>query len=797
MFKNYFKIVVRNFWKNKTFTLLNLGGLTISLAACFSIFLWVNNELNYDTAGTNANRVYRVALTVRATGQADKQQATTSGRLAGVLVNDFPEVEKSVRLRKMNTLISNNNDQFFSDQFFYADSTFFDVFGYPLFAGNPHTALEGTNSAVITEAMAKKFFGTAENAIGKTITCNDTIPLNITGVAKDIPANNHFVFDMVCSFSVLKQLKVDYVNNWWWDSFYTYILLNDADNAPLLESKIANIMDKYNGNAPGLIGLHFLQPIKSIHLHSNISGEINTNGSITSLRIFITIGIFLLIVACINYINLTTAASFKRSKEIAMRKVAGAISWQLIIQFLSESILTVIIALLLGISLALACLPFFNGLTGTLLSISDYLSWKLLLSLIAFAIVVGVIAGTYPAFYLLQVRPVKVFKNITEKKGSLLSFRKVLVVFQFTLSVVLIVATIVVSQQLHYMQSQNLGFDKEQVVVIPLRDKMERNTQERFKNEIEKNSAVTLVTASSSTPGRDLIGTMVLPEGVPKDKVQTMSTLVVDYNFINAYKLSMAAGRAFSEKFAGDSSAFILNETAVKELGWNNPQNAVGKHFNWGLGKEGTIIGVAKNFHFNSLQQKINPVVMHIMPANSGWYNYVSVRVNTQNVQQTIDFLRARWKALFPAHPFDYFFADEDYNKQYQTEQRLSTLTVLFSGLTIFISCLGLLGLIIVMVSQRVKEIGVRKVLGASITNIAALLSKDFVQLVLIASLIAFPVAWWAMNKWLQSFAYRININAWVFVMAGLAAILIALITVSWQAIRAAMANPVKSLRTE
>lgn len=797
MFKNYFKTVVRNLWKNKTFTLLNLGGLTISLAGCFLIFLWVNNELNYDTAGINADRVYRVALTVRATGQPDKQQATTSGRLEGVLVNDFPEVEKTVRVRKINTLIGRNNDQFFSDKFFYADSTFFDVFGYPLLEGNPHTALEGTNSVVVTEAIAKKFFGTAENAIGKTITCNDTILLNITGVAKDIPANNHFVFDMVCSFNVLKQLKVDHVNNWWWCSFYTYILLKDADDTALLESKIANIMDKYNGNAPGLIGLHFLQPIKRIHFHSNIKGEINTNGSITSLRIFITIAIFLLIVACINYINLTTAASFKRSKEIAMRKVTGAKSWQLITQFLSESILTVIVVLLLGISLALICLPFFNGLTGTLLFASDYFSWNVLLFLIVFAIVVGVIAGAYPAFYLSQFHPVKVFKNVTETKGSLLSFRKALVVFQFILSVVLIVATIIVSQQLHYMQSQNLGFDKEQVVVIPLRDKMERNEQEIIKNEIERNSNITLVSASSSTPGRDLSNTMVLPEGVPKDKIKTMSTLVVDYNFINAYKLSMAAGRAFSQKFSGDSSAFILNETAVKELGWDNPQNAIGKRFNWGLGKEGTIIGVAKDFYFNSLQQKVKPVVMHIMPANSGWYNYVSVRVNTQNVQQTIAFLQAKWGALFPAHPFDYFFADEDYNKQYQAEQRLSTLTILFSGLTIFISCLGLLGLVIVMVSQRVKEIGVRKVFGASVGSIAVLLSKDFVKLVIIASLIAFPVAWWAMSKWLQSFAYRITISWWVFAVAGIIALLIALITVSSQAIKAAMANPVKSLRTE
>jgi len=556
----------------------------------------------------------------------------------------------------------------------------------------------------------------------------------------------------------------------------------------------------FNGDdnrATGFTGLHFLQPLKDIHLHSDLRNEINPNGSITSLRIFIAIAIFLLLVACINYINLSTATSFKRAKEIGVRKVAGAALGQLIAQFLTESVLISITALLLAFGLAQVCLPLFNNIAQTNISFHANFSLRLVLSLIAFAVALGIIAGIYPAFYLSNIRPADVFKNVVRKKGSFLSLRKTLVVFQFTLSVILIVSTIIASQQLHYMQSQDLGFNKEQVVAIPLRNQTQSLAKEIIKKEFEKEPDVVMVTSSSLTPGKTLNNIVTLPEGVPRDQSQSMSTLVVDYDFINTYALQIAAGRGFSKNYGTDSSAFILNETAVKEIGWGDAKNAIGKSFEWGLGKKGRIIGVVKDFHYNSLQQKIMPVVMHIMPLNSGWYRYISARINTHDVQHAIRSLQNTWKKLLPDHPFEYFFVDEDYNKQYQTEQRLGNLSLVFSILTIFISCLGLFGLVMVAVTQRTKEIGVRKVLGASVTGITTLLSKDFLKLVGVAILIAFPVAWWLMNKWLADFAYRIQISWLVFLMAALVAILIALLTVSFQAIKAATSNPVRSLRTE
>ena len=799
MFKNYFKIAWRNFFKNKAFTLLNLGGLTISFAACIIIFCWVSDELNYDTAGTNADNVFRVALTLQSKGQPDKQFALTAAPLAPVLVKDFPEIDKATRFEFYGALMNIKSKPFFSDKFLFADSTFFDVFGFPMIAGNPHTALEGSNSAVITESIAKKYFGN-ENPIGKLITCNDTILLKVTGVAKDIPANNQFYFDIVTSMNVLQQNNIDNTTNWWNDDYYTYISLKDKHTATALDAKITNIMDKYNGAgnaAVGIKGLHFLQPLKSIHLNSNLRNEINANGSITALRIFIAIAIFLLIVACINYINLTTATSFKRAKEIGVRKVAGAALRQLVAQFLCESVLLTLTALLLAVSLAELLIPLFNKIAETQISLSAHLSFNLILILIAFAIALGMIAGVYPAFYLSNVKPVKVFKNLREKKDSLFSLRKLLVVFQFTLSVLLIIATIIALQQLHFMQSQSLGFNQEQVLAVPLRTQTESFQKEIIKDEFKKDAGVSMVTTSSSTPGKTLNNIVTLPEGVPQNAEQSMSTLVVDYDFIDTYKLQIAAGRAFSNYYPTDSSAFIINEAAVKEIGWGTPQNAIGKGFEWGLGKKGKVIGVVKDFHYNSLQQKVAPVVMHIMPLYSGWYGYISVRLNTKDARQTKSNLQKTWKQFLPDHPFEYYFVDEDYNKQYQTEQRLGNLSVIFSVLTIFISSLGLFGLVMVAVSQRTKEIGVRKVLGASVAGITTLISKEFLKLVIIAIVIASPIAWWLMHAWLQNFAYQINIGWSVFVLAATIAVFIAIITVSMQAIKAAIANPVKSLRSE
>jgi putative ABC transport system permease protein len=799
MLKNYFKIAWRNFSRNRAFTLLNLGGLTISLAACLMILFWVTDEFSYDTAGANAARVCRVGLTFKAKGQPDKQFAVTAPNLAPVLAKDFPEIEKAVRFETYGTMIGYQDHHFFTSKFLFADSSFLDVFGYPMVKGDAHTALNGANSIVINESAAKRYFGAAD-PIGKMITCNDTILLKVTGVMKDLPATTHFDLEMVCSFHVLEKNHIDNTDNWWNDDYYTYVLLKDPAAVPALNKKIENIMDKYYGKenrSMGFVGLHFLQPLRDIHLHSDLDAEINPNGSITALRIFISIAIFLLLVACINYINLTTATSFRRAKEIGIRKVVGAERRQLVGQFLSESILITLLALALAIGIATATLPLFNQLAGTAITAQAWLSGRLFLLVLGFVFFLGAIAGLYPAVYLSGIRLVSIFRQGRGAGSGGLSLRKTLVVFQFTLSAILIVATIVCWQQLHYMQTRDLGFDQEQVVSIPLRTAKQNISAETLKQEMQKNPGLVAVSTSSTVPGRYLSNITTLPEGVPKDRIQSTYTIVVDFNFFDTYKLKMAAGRAFAKEYPTDSSAFILNETAVKAIGWGAPQNAVGKGFDWGLGKKGKIIGVVKDFHFKSLQQKITPMVLHIMPAASGWYGYLSARINTGDTRSAIRSLELAWKRILPDDPFEYTFVNEGYNKQYQAEQRLGRLSILFSMLTIFISCLGLFGLVMVAVAQRTKEIGVRKVLGASATGITALLSKDFLRLVALAIIIAIPVSAWFMNKWLTDFPYRIDIQWWVYVLAAFAVVFIALATVGIQSFKAALTNPVNSLRSE
>ncbi len=799
MFKNYFKIAWRSLWKNKTFTALNLGALTVSLAACVVIYFWIDNELSYDTSATNADRVFRVALTIHAENQPDKHYAQTAPPLMPVLLKDFPEIEKAVRIDQAIPLISYNQQHLFAENFFYADAAFFEVFGYPLVKGDPHTVLNNTNAAVITESMAKKIFGT-KKPIGQVITMNDTIPLTVSGIAKDLPLNNHFNFDIITSMKVLeRQLGPNLMGTWWFDRFHTYILLKNPANAAALNTKIANIIDKYNAKQNkefGLTGTHFLQPLKSIHLHSDLQDELKPNGDIQSLRILGWIAAFLLLVACINYVNLTTATSFNRAKEIGVKKVAGASFSQLMTQFLIEAVLLSFMATALAVVLAVTVMPLFNQLTDTQINAGAQVSPQFIAAMLFLSILLGIAAGFFPSFYLSRIKPLITIRKTFIKHGTSFSLRKVLVVFQFSVTVALIIATIVAWQQLHYMLTQDLGFNKEQVLNIPLHNRTEKESREVVKKEFTTVAGITSVCASESTPGGNTLAmSMVRPEGVPKDRVQTMGTLVIDFNFIKTYQLKMAAGRAFSREYGSDSSAYILNEAAVKEFGWGKPENAIGKNFYWG-NSEGKIIGVVKDFHFNSLQTTVQPMLMLIRPE---WFSYnnISVRIPRQNIKATMQSLEAAWKRVLPNHPFEYSFVDEEYNKQYKTEQQLSSLSVIFSTLIIFISCLGLLGLTMVAVSQCTKEIGVRKVLGASVSNITALLSKDFVKLVLIAVVTASPIAWWLMNKWLQGFAYRTNINWWVFVVAGLLALFIALATISFQSIKAALANPVKSLRTE
>lgn len=795
MLKSYLKIALRYFQKNRAFAALTLGGLTISFTACLLIFFWVSHEFSYDKTGANAGRVYRVALTLHANGQPDKDFAVTGGPLAPVLVKDFPEIEKAVRFEQYGTTLGYQGQHFFTNRFLFTDSSFLDVFGYPMVKGDAHTALNGTNSIVITEGAAKKYFGSTD-PIGKMITCNDSILLKVTGVMKDLPATTHFDVEVLCSLNVLLKNHIDDVEEWWNDDYYTYVLLKDPRSVAAVNRKIRNIMDKYTAKENkqmSINGFHYLQPLRDIHLQSDLNDEINPGGSIVALRIFIGIAVFLLAVACVNYINLTTATSFKRAKEIGIRKVAGAQRQQLIGQFLSESILLTILALVLAIGIAVTVLPMFNELAGTQISAGTYLTVPVVLPILGFVAALGSFAGLYPAIYLSGVQLVKVFKQGRGGRGA---FRQVLVVFQFTLAAILIVATIVCWQQLHFMQTRNLGFDQEQVVAIPLRTEKQTHSALLLKQEMRSTPQLAETTISSKIPGLQLNNIVTLPEGVPADRQQSMFTLAVDFDFFDTYKLKMASGRPLSKDHPTDSSAFILNEAAVKEIGWT-PQNAIGKGFEWGLGKKGTVIGVVEDFHFRSLQQKIAPMVIHIMPIRSGWYGFLSVRINTGDDKAALRSMEAAWRKVLPNDPFEYRFVNEAYNKQYEAEQRLGRLSIVFSLLTIFISCLGLFGLVTVSVAQRTKEIGVRKVLGASAAGITTLLSADFLRLVIMSLIISTPISFLLLHRWLADFPYRITIHWSVFVAAALIVIVIALATIAIQALKAALANPVESLRSE
>ncbi len=625
----------------------------------------------------------------------------------------------------------------------------------------------------------------------------DSTRLRVTGVAQDVPANAHFHFDVLCSLATYAK-EGNSFDNWWNQDYYTYLLLRENASAAALEKKLARITANYIGEdekASGFECFHFLQSLKSIHLDSHLEVEMEVNGERKYIYIFSGIAVFILLIACVNFMNLATAQSIKRAKEVGVRKVAGARRTQLVSQFLSESILITYVALLAAMLLVQFLLPWFSELTHKTFHISSLAAPAWLGALLLFGLVVGLLAGSYPAFFLSGYQAATIIKGVGPASGKGIALRKGLVIFQFSISTLLIIATVITWQQLSFMQNQQLGFQKEQVVIIPLQGKTRGEGQQVVKNNLLKQAGILQASASSSVPGRTLSNTAIRPEGTPENKMQTMQTLLVDEHFLTLYHLQLAAGRNFSPAFrTDDSAAFILNETAVQELGWGTPEQAIGKKFEWGLGKKGTIIGVVQDFHHNSLQQKIPAMVLHILPDR---YRYLSLKVKTAQMQPVLAAIEKIWKTHFTEYPFEYVFLDEDFAQQYSAEERLGKIVSIFSMLTIFVACLGLLGLASFTTEQRTKEIGIRKVLGASAPQIILLLSRDFTRLVLLAVIIAWPIAWYGMHRWLQDFAYRIDISWWIFALAGLATLLIALLTVSLQAIKAAIVNPVDSLRSE
>lgn len=807
MFLNYIKIAWRNLIRNRTFSAINIVGLAIGLATCLLISLYVLDELSYDRFHAKADRIVRVIFRGSSSG-GRINESTVMPPVAQTLRRDYPEVLEATRLRDAGSpLISYGSKTFKESSIAFVDSNFTQVFTLPFVEGDPKMALIQPNTAVISETMARKYFGSA-NPMGHILTIKSwNTSLKITGVMQDIPANSHFHKDMLMAMAGNQEARSP---SWMMSEYYTYLVLPDGYNYRQLEAKLPQVIEKYIGpqlqQGMGMslaefrrkgndIGL-YLQPLTDIHLHSDFAFDLSAPGNRQYVYLFSVIAAFILIIACINFMNLSTAGSAKRAREVGIRKVLGSVRQSLASQFLIESMLLTAFALVLAYCLVLMALPAFNEFAGKTLSVNLLARPWILPAILLFGLFVGLLAGSYPAFFLSSFKPVAVLKGGTFKAvPNRLNLRSGLVVFQFFIAVTLIAGTLVVYRQLSYIQHKTLGYTKEQVLVLPetwlLGDK-----EAAFREEIVRDARVLNASVSGYVPAGPSNNNnfFVSPETNASQLVKTLR-YDVDYNYLSVLGMKLAAGRNFSRAYGTDSSGVILNETAAKTFGW--AQNAIGHHIthtdNDGTQRTFTVIGVVKDFHFKSLHEAISPLVM-VLGRNTGT---IILKVNPTDISGLLATLQQKWQQLMPDAPFTYSFLDERFANTYRAEQNTGLILGLFSGLTIFIACLGLFGLAMFTAEQRQKEIGVRKVLGASVMSVVALLSADFLKLVGIALVLAIPIAWYAMSVWLQDFAYRIELDWWLFALAGILAIVIALATVSAQSIKAALVNPIRSLKSE
>ena len=788
MFKNYLKIALRNLQRHKAYSLLNISGLAIGMTCSILILLWVQNELSYDKFHANVQELYRLTDNAE-----DFKAAVTPAGMAAGLQSAIPEIKATTRISKLFTPLLQVGDKKFNEKWcLYVDSNFLQTFSYTLLKGNPNTALAQPDGILITEDMAKKYFGT-EDAIGKIIRKDNNDNLIVTGVLANTPANSHLKFDFLFPMSAIEASNND-LKTKIWDSFnfYTYIQLQKyftvtTDNLLRLTAGINAI---YKKHSPDFKVAFHLQPLADIHLHSDMQIDMPGLGNIQYVHIFFIVALFILAVACINFMNLATARSARRSKEIGLRKIVGASRGQLIMQFLGESLIISFVSLFIAVGIVWLALPAFNHLAEKELTF-QLLSGKLLLILISIALLTGLISGSYPALFLSGFKPVAVLKGKLKLGTGNLIFRNSLVVTQFVVSIILLVGTAVVYRQLNYIKDKNLGFDKSNLIYMRMSGEL-WGKQPALKAELLQNPNTSDYSVISDLPTALVTGTIdVQWEGKnPKSQV-VIPSIFIDEHFTKVFGTKMLAGRSFSPSFKGDSSNFVINETFM-HLAKMNINNAVGKNISYG-GVKGSVIGVVKDFNVKPLQYAIDPLVLQL-----GRYGgYIMVRARPGNTEATISALAKITSGLNPAYPFTYDFLDKDLDNLYKGEQQMGSIFNFFAILAIFISCLGLYGLSAFMAEQRTKEIGVRKTLGASIFNIVSLLSAKFTRLIVIAIIIAVPVSWWAINSWLQSFAYHINISWIIFLIACVTALLIALLTVSYESIKAAVANPIKSLRSE
>jgi len=785
MLKNYLKIAIRNIVRYKLYSFINISGLAIGVAVCLLVFLFIRHEMSYDRFHLSSDRIYKI---IRETGEGNELEGVTPLPLCEALKTDFPEIE-ALQIRRASNVISYEENSFTEKRFCYVDSNFFKVFSFHLIKGNPNTVLDNPNSVVVTEEISKKYFGN-ENPIGKTILSDNKDPLVVTGVMENVPENSHIRFDFLSPKSGFIQ---DWMNDWHPCMFSTYILLPESYSVRTVAQKLPGFLEKYMGKDESKYQRLKLQPLRDVYLYSaDIKfNQIDKLGDINEIYIFSTIAVIILILASINYMNLATSRYSNRIGEIGIRRVIGARRRQLVKQFLGESIITCLIAVMISILLVELFLPVFNSLMGKDLRMGIFTDTRIFGALILFSVILGLASGSYPAIFLSSFSPLNVIKSSVTPGVKGLLLRKILIVVQYTMAVAFIICTVIVFSQLNFIRNKNLGFSKENLVSIDMPYQL-RDNFDTYKNEVMKDKGVVKIARSESIPPNPL-GTVNPIEFVIDGEKKTLwaRVMYVDFDFIETLGFKIKEGRSFSKEYGTDETeAFIFNEAAIKSLATDN---VIGKEVKY-FGEERKIIGVVKDFNYWTLREKIEPVVI-FLKKDYCWR--IAARIRSGNIAQTMSFLENKWEDIFPDWPFEFSFVDSDLNELYNKEKKLEGLSGYLTVLAVFIACLGLFGLSSFTAKKRTKEIGIRKVLGASVTDIIKLLSKEFLILVCIADIIALPIAFYFTNKWLQDFSYKIDPSIWIFIFSGFLTLLIATLTVSYQAIKAATSNPVESLRYE
>ncbi len=804
MWKNYLKIAYRNLLKKKVYSFINIIGLGIGMACCVLIFMFVQDELSYDTYHEKGDRIFRVIHGEAQEGvEPDLSSFWVWGNapIGPALQLDFPEIEKVVQFSgRADILFTVGEETQQEDGVLFMDSTVFDVFSWELLQGDPKTALVAPFSVVLTESTAKKYFGN-EDAVGKTMKGSEAAgrsnagDYTVTGVMKDLPSNSHFKFNTLLSLSTFKQSRPGIFDEWGYVDTYTYFLVKEQFNPASFEAKVPGFLDKrypYK-DYPYTIAI---EPLKDVYLRTSAVRQPGDTGSLTNIYVFSIIGLFILAIAMINFMNLSTARSMERAKEVGIRKSIGADRRSLVFQFLGESIIIVVLAAVVGIILTSLTMSMMNDMTGKVFEISRIVNWQTIPAFLVIMLLVGLLAGSYPALVLSGFKPVMILKGINKSDARGVNLRKGLVVFQFSLSIALIAGTIIVYTQMSHLLDKDMGFDKEHMVVLDYNyDEQVNNVSSSLESELEKKPAILSVAFSRSVPGSHFPNAGTTIEGLDGEMVERGQAIFqVGLDFIDHYGLELVAGRSYSRDYPSDStSALVINEAAARQYGYSNPADIIGKKFDqWG--RAGEVIGVVKDFNYISLHNAVEPLTL---PFEAYASRYMSLKVTGKDLPAMLSQIEEVWKQLAPHRPFIYSFLDEDFNKQYESDFRFRQIFTTFSVLAILIACLGLLGLATYTAEQRTKEIGIRKVLGANVANIVGLLSRDFIKLVLIAIVVATPLAWYVMNRWLEGFAYQVSIHWWIFLVSGVLAVIVALVTISFQSVKAALMNPVKSLKSE